>query len=62
MAKTLQQILAEQKPEVVSSAMEQVAEILQKVDPELAAYEEQELKDIVKARLAAPQPGIKVEL
>lgn len=62
MAKTLQQMLAEEKPEVVASAIEQAAEILQKVDPELAVYKGQELIDIVKARLADPQPGIKVEL
>ena len=62
MAKTLQQILAEEKPEVVASAIEQAAEILQKIDLELAVHEGQELIDIVKARLADPQPGIKVEL
>ena len=62
MAKTLQQILAEEKPEVVASAIEQAAEILQKIDSELAVHEGKELIDIVKARLADPQPGIKVEL
>ena len=62
MAKTLQQMLTREKPEVVASAIEQAAEILQKVEPELAAYEGQKLIDIVKARLAKPQQGIKVEL
>lgn len=62
MAKTLQQILAEEKPEVVASAIEQAAEILQKIDPELATYKGQELIDIVKVRLAEPQLGIKVEV
>jgi vacuolar-type H+-ATPase subunit E/Vma4 len=62
MAKTLQQILAEEKPEVVAKAIEQAAEILQKIDPEPATYEGQELIDIVKARLANPQPGVKVKL
>jgi hypothetical protein len=62
MAKTLQQMLAREKPEVVASAIEQAAEILHKVDPELAVYKGQELIDIVKARLADPQPGLKVEL
>lgn len=62
MAKTLQQILAEEKPGVVASAIEQAAEILHKVDPELAAYDGQELIDVVKARLAEPQQGIKAEL
>lgn len=62
MAKTLQQMLTKEKPEVVASAIAQAAEILQKVDPELAAYDGQKLIDIVKARLAEPQQGIKVEL
>ena len=62
MAKTLQQMLTREKPEVVASAIEQAAEILQKVEPELAAYEGQKLIDNVKARLAKPQQGIKVEL
>lgn len=62
MAKTLHQILAEEKPEVVASAIEQAAEILQKIDPELAAYKGQALIDIVKARLAEPQQDNKVEL
>ena len=62
MAKTLQQILAEEKPEVVASAIEQAAEILQKIDPELAAHEGQELIDIVKARLAEPQQDNKGEV
>ncbi|WP_445769525.1 hypothetical protein [Rheinheimera sp.] len=62
MAKTLQQILVEEKPEVIASAVQQAAEILQKIDPELAAYKGQALIDIVKARLAEPQQDNKVEL
>ncbi|WP_019676781.1 hypothetical protein [Arsukibacterium perlucidum] len=54
MAKTLQQMLVEEKPEVVASAIEQAAQILQKIEPELAAYKGQELIDIVKARLTDP--------
>ncbi|WP_240221232.1 hypothetical protein [Rheinheimera hassiensis] len=62
MAKTLQQILADEKPKVVASAIQQAAEILQKIDPELTAYKGQALIDIVQARLTDPQSGGKVEL
>ena len=62
MARTLEQILAEEKPEVVAAATETAAEILRQTDPEIAADEDQALVEIAKARLAEPQQGIKVEL
>lgn len=62
MAKILQQILADEKPKVVASAIQQAAEVLQKIDSEIAAHEGQELIDIVKARLAEPQQDNKGEV
>ena len=53
---------AEAKPEVVAAETEKAAEILRKVDPEIPENESDELVEVVKARLADPQPGIKVKL
>ena len=62
MARTLEEILAEEIPEVVAAETEKAAEILRTVDPKMPANEIDELVEIVKSRLAAPQPGIKVKL